>query len=91
MRRDEPARAVGLAVAGRRPETRRLDLRRVAQVVVERAVLLARDDDVPDRRLNRMDAARMDRGRPERPAGERDARGGGALQERPATEFDSGP
>src|SRR6476619_4108090 len=73
MWRDEPARAVWLAVAKRRSETRRLDLRRVAKVVVERAVLLAGDDHVPDRRLHRVDAARMDRGRPERPAGERDA------------------
>ena len=69
-RRMPPARGVGLRVARRRSEPLCLNLRRVAVVVVERAVLLAGDDQLLDRRAapGAARAGRHGRGRPECPA-----------------------
>src|SRR5207244_9122260 len=67
----------GLEVTGRRPKALRLHLRRIAEVVIERAVLLTRDHEVLDRRVHLRDAAGA-RGRraggPECSARDRNAR-----------------
>src|SRR5262245_15494039 len=51
VRFDLAAVSVGLRVAARRSEPGDLNLRREPEVMIERAILLARDDDVLERQL----------------------------------------
>ncbi len=86
---------VGLAVPTRRAVTERLHLWRVAEVVVERSILLAGDDEVVDR-MTRLQLGlrpvwlrlflRVGCGRPKRTAEQRDRRTAGPTQERAAGE-----
>src|SRR6202022_3606110 len=77
------AASVRLRVAGRRSELPRLDLRRVAEVVVERAVFLARDDQMLEGRVGAAAAGRgcCRGGRPERCARHRHTAGACPLEQ----------
>jgi hypothetical protein len=86
VRLDEAAVAIGLAPAGRRAEARVLDLWGVPEVVVERAVLLHRHDDVLDRGRGGSHLARLDRGLPDAATGDRNTGRRGSLQERSASD-----
>ena len=88
-RRVADARCVRLCVTGRRPKPSRLHLRRVAVVVIERAVLLARDDQVSDRSVPLAEPPRAGGRRrcgPQRAAGNCHSRRTCSLQERAAGE-----
>jgi hypothetical protein len=87
IRGDAAARAVGLRPAGRRTPV--ADPVGVAEVMVERAVLLHRDDDVLERRVGGLRGSRSADGRPRRPvrpARRRDPGDAGPLEERPPAE-----
>jgi hypothetical protein len=77
------AGGVGLEVAGGRPETPGLYLPRVAELVVERAVLLAGDHQVADRRPV---SSRVRSGRRGPPQGRAEHRGARPPEERPTRE-----
>src|SRR3954451_20634194 len=83
-RRVAAAGGVRLEVARRRAEALRLDFRREPVVVVERAVLLAGDHEVANRRVVAAAPAPGGRGRrgPDRPPEDGRARGAGPAQER---------
>ena len=85
-------RGIWLRIAGRRAEPARLHLRGIPVVVVERPVLLARDHNVPERRLCFSVAARTRRsrgGRPEGAARDGDTCGAGPPQEVPRVKASS--